>query len=280
MGAVFDFEKLNPLLNSFQQLSGIRFSLVDTSYRVIYASGEMTDFCACVQSTPAGLARCNACDEMAARNVGARTPYQIYRCHAGLCDILLPIGQGGEVIAYLCFGQLLDTSQPIEAQWRATLETLGWADDAAALEGPFLRLPMLDMADIEAYARILSACIPYIQIDGLVQLSHVSELQRLRALIDRNYHLHLTLDQIAVKLNVSKTKLCSIAAENGSTVMRMLAEKRISVARVLLVTTDLSVSAVAERVGISDYNYFTKVFKSIQGTTPSRYRQNNAKDEP
>ena len=75
-------------------------------------------------------------------------------------------------------------------------------------------------------------------------------------------------------LNVSKTKLCSIAAESGTTVMRMLAEKRIAVARVLLITTDLSVSAVAERVGISDYNYFTKVFKSIQGSTPSRYRQN------
>ena len=50
--------------------------------------------------------------------------------------------------------------------------------------------------------------------------------------------------------------------------------QRIAVARVLLITTDLSVSAVAERVGISDYNYFTKVFKSIQGSTPSRYRQN------
>ena len=274
MGAIFDFEKLNPLLNSFQQLSGIRFSLVDTSYRVIYASGEMTDFCSCVQRTPEGLARCNACDEMAARSVGARTPYRIYHCHAGLYDILLPIGQDGEVIAYLCFGQLLDAALPAEEQWHATLETLGWNRTAAELEAPFLRLPMLSMDTIESYARILSACIPYIQIDGLVQLSHVSELQRLRAFIDRNYHLHLTLDQIAVKLNVSKTKLCSIAAESGSTVMRMLAEKRIAVARVLLITTDLSVSAVAERVGISDYNYFTKVFKSIQGTTPSRYRQN------
>ena len=274
MGAIFDFEKLNQLLSSFQQLSGVRFSLVDTSYRVIHAAGEMADFCACVQSNPDGLARCNACDEMAARSVGADTHYRIYRCHAGLYDVLLPIGQDGAVIAYLCFGQLLDSAQPMEAQWRATLETLGWNRSAAALEEPYKHLTMLPLESIESLARILSACVPYIQNDGLVQISHVSELQRLRAFIDRNYHLHLTLDQIAVGLNVSKTKLCSIAAESGTTVMRMLAEKRIAVARVLLITTDLSVSAVAERVGISDYNYFTKVFKSIQGSTPSRYRQN------
>ena len=274
MGAIFDFEKLNQLLTSFQQLSGVRFSLVDTSYRVIHAAGEMADFCACVQSNPDGLARCNACDEMAARSVGADTHYRIYRCHAGLYDILLPIGQDGAVIAYLCFGQVLDDVQPVEAQWRTTLETLAWNRSAASLEEPYKRLPVLPQESIESIARILSACVPYIQNDGLVQISHVSELQRLRAFIDRNYHLHLTLDQIAVKLNMSKTKLCSIAADSGTTVMRMLSEKRIAVARVLLITTDLSVSAVAERVGISDYNYFTKVFKSIQGTTPSRYRQN------
>lgn len=274
MGAVFDFEKLNPLLNSFQQLSGIRFSLVDTSYRVIYASGEMAEFCTRIQGTPEGLARCNACDEMAARNVGARTPYSIYRCHAGLYDILLPIGQGSEVIAYLCFGQMLDASVTPAEQWQATLETLGWCQNTAELAEAFQKLPLLDRNTIESYARILSACIPYIQNDGLVQLSHVSELQRLKAFIDRNYHQRLSLDEIAVKLNVSKTKLCSIAAAGGTTVMRMFAEKRIAVARVLLITTDLSISAVAERVGISDYNYFTKVFKSIQGTTPRHYRQN------
>lgn len=35
------------------------------------------------------------------------------------------------------------------------------------------------------------------------------------------------------------------------------------------------ISSVAERVGFSDYNYFTKIFKAIEGVTPSAYRKHN-----
>jgi len=30
---------------------------------------------------------------------------------------------------------------------------------------------------------------------------------------------------------------------------------------------------VAEAVGISDYNYFSRVFRSLTGTTPRNYRE-------
>ena len=36
----------------------------------------------------------------------------------------------------------------------------------------------------------------------------------------------------------------------------------------------LPISAVAEQVGISDYNYFSKVFRSATGMTPSAFRKN------
>ncbi len=35
----------------------------------------------------------------------------------------------------------------------------------------------------------------------------------------------------------------------------------------------MPISAVAEEVGISDYNYFSKVFRSMTGTTPSAFRK-------
>ena len=92
--------------------------------------------------------------------------------------------------------------------------------------------------------------------------------------IDRNYHLHLTLwiRSLLAEREQDKALLhCGGKRQPPSCVC--LSEKRIAVARVLLITTDLR-PPWRNGWGISDYNYFTKVFRSIQGSTPSRYRQN------
>ena len=61
----------------------------------------------------------------------------------------------------------------------------------------------------------------------------------------------------------------------GSTLTHVIAERRINAAKKLLIRSDAPVSAVAEEVGFSDYNYFTKIFKSLTGLTPSAYRKKN-----
>ena len=47
------------------------------------------------------------------------------------------------------------------------------------------------------------------------------------------------------------------------------------VLRGLLTRSNLPISAVAEEVGISDYNYFTKVFRAAVGMTPRAFRKEN-----
>ena len=49
-------------------------------------------------------------------------------------------------------------------------------------------------------------------------------------------------------------------------------------AKRLLTRSNTPISAVAEAVGITDYNYFTKVFRSITGMTPSAYRNQNRRN--
>lgn len=44
----------------------------------------------------------------------------------------------------------------------------------------------------------------------------------------------------------------------------------------LLKSTDLPVADVADRVGFSDYYYFSRVFKKLVGDTPSGYREKNS----
>ena len=51
---------------------------------------------------------------------------------------------------------------------------------------------------------------------------------------------------------------------------------RIDMAKIILANTELPVSEVAGRVGYSDSNYFTKIFKKMTGSTPSAFRNSNS----
>ena len=62
-------------------------------------------------------------------------------------------------------------------------------------------------------------------------------------------------------------------ASNFAVPEMVIAQRRIRAAKHLLRTTDQSISAVAEAVGVNDYNYFSKVFRGETGMTPSAYRK-------
>lgn len=60
--------------------------------------------------------------------------------------------------------------------------------------------------------------------------------------------------------------------EAGTTFSKYLTELRITKAKDLLKSEDLSISDIAMKVGFNDYFYFLKTFKRITGKTPSEYR--------
>ena len=49
---------------------------------------------------------------------------------------------------------------------------------------------------------------------------------------------------------------------------------KIERARILLISPEAKVYQVAEKLGYSDAEYFSKVFKRVTGKTPAQYRKN------
>ena len=87
----------------------------------------------------------------------------------------------------------------------------------------------------------------------------------------------LSLASISREMHIGRTKLCTLAKElsGGKTLSYLIAQRRINAAKRMLMQSNLPISAVAEAVGISDYNYFSKVFRSITGTTPTAFRKDS-----
>ena len=97
---------------------------------------------------------------------------------------------------------------------------------------------------------------------------------RVITLVEYDLTQDLTLHTIANKINVNASYLSSaFKKECNMTLTDYIHKKRIEKALQLLETTNKQVQYVAYECGISDTNYFIKLFKKETGITPSQYRQ-------
>lgn len=83
-----------------------------------------------------------------------------------------------------------------------------------------------------------------------------------------------SLKALASDLGFSPTYLSSlIKKELGLPFQDYLVRERVKQAKLLLLTTDLKIYEIAEKVGFEDMNYFTQRFKQIAGVTPRQFKK-------
>ncbi len=269
-------DKLKRLLTNLYLVAGIQTNIYDKNGVDIQLFGNHTDFCRVMNASPVGHERCLKCDREGVRRCAeTRKPYR-YRCHAGLWEVIIPIFDSGEPVAFISFGQLLDDTS-YRDQWNHTLSTLTWYDgDMLELRDCFWRLMRMSETRRRAYEDVLFALTSYIQLERIIRTAELSDEQRLKEYIDKHYMEKLSLKKMSEELHMGTTKLCAVAKKlsGDGSITKLTAQRRVDEAKLLLSNRSLSVAEIAERVGFSDYNYFTKIFKKTVGVTPSEYRKN------
>lgn len=89
-----------------------------------------------------------------------------------------------------------------------------------------------------------------------------------------HYMEDISLTSLAAKYNVSMGSLSKMIKDHLQlNFSDYIASLRIQRAKELLSDETLSIQEIAEIVGYNDYFYFTKVFKKIEGISPSKYRK-------
>ncbi|WIV19983.1 AraC family transcriptional regulator [Paenibacillus polygoni] len=93
------------------------------------------------------------------------------------------------------------------------------------------------------------------------------------AFIEANYSQMISIDQLSEYVSLSKYHLIRrFSASTGLTPGAYLTRVRTEKAMELLRGTDLSIEAIAERIGYSSGSYFIKAFRSVAGLTPGEFR--------
>lgn len=281
MNVFFDNEQLFRLMTNLYTLTDIQSNIFDINGKDIRVSGIHKPFCQLINACPEGHERCEACDAEAVKVCSQTRKVHSYRCHAGLWENILPVISDGVPVAYLVFGQLLDES-PVEEQWERTRATLDWyPGDIEELKQAFFQLKQYSDRETTAHAEIMEALAYYIQLKGMIRSAEYTDLQRLERYLDEHYMEKLSLEAISAQLHIGRTKLCALAKtlSGGETLTHIIARRRVEAAKKLLLTSNQPISAVAEMVGVSDYNYFSKLFRGVTGKTPSAFRKENRQND-
>ncbi|MDF2942559.1 MAG: response regulator [Herbinix sp.] len=96
--------------------------------------------------------------------------------------------------------------------------------------------------------------------------------------IEYHYSEDISLDDVAKELNLSKHYLCSaFKKETGENMSLYINNLRIEKAKQLLLESDFKIKEIFERVGYSNQQYFSKVFKKITGMTVIEYKESMVK---
>jgi len=98
--------------------------------------------------------------------------------------------------------------------------------------------------------------------------------------IDENMHDSITMKQVALHLHLNASYFSVLfKEETGVTFSEYLTRTRLQKAKELLLTTDMPIWEVAEKVGYSTDKYFIKVFKENEGISPKSFRKVGLKIE-
>lgn len=98
-------------------------------------------------------------------------------------------------------------------------------------------------------------------------------IHQILAHIRRNINSQLRIETLAEMACMSKDHFIRIfKRETGETPNAYIAHRKQEKAELLLITTDLSIKAIATTLGYDDASYFNKLFKKHAGLTPQQYR--------
>jgi len=266
--------KMMKLLEDFYTLGKFLTGFFDINGKIIMSYPPQTaEYCNYIRSKKTGDTACRCCDEQAFQQVAKmKNPY-IYKCHAGLTEIVAPIiTSEKERIGYLTIGQAKPPGEPDENLLKDLSKKHNLS--VSKLKSAYLKLPVMKIDQASACANVLHALAINVWYDNYFYITKKPLSDKVKEFISDNLDKPLTLTEIANRFRIGKTTLCkSVKRDIHMTVNELIHFLRIEKAKQLLQSAEIPIYIIADRVGIPDYNYFTKIFKKETGITPSVFRK-------
>ena len=262
MSLKFDTHELADLMKNFYTLTGIRIVLFDENYREIFAyPKECSPFCLHMRQYPRFYELCCQSDKISFETCKKSGVLTTYKCHAGLIEATSPIMNNGSIIGYVMFGQVSDSKE--KDDFKNSLLTLSKNyTHSNEINELIKKIKFKSKKQLVAASKILEACTSYILLKEIIKPSRIELFSAIDDYIASHLAEDITIPSLCRKFSISRTRLYAY-----------IKAKRLTKAKELLQSTDMSVADISLAVGFSDYNYFLKAFKEHFGVSTKIIRK-------
>jgi ligand-binding sensor protein len=270
----FNIEKLDKLLYDFYLITGLTISVWDAQFRQLsYQPKKMRTFCRIIKSSPEGNRRCFLSDKELCLECEKTGKPATHHCHAGLIDTAIPIKFKDTIMGYIMFGQVANRDK---MKLKPILEKLSRELDLEydVLFESHNELEVYDEAKISSAANILKTATRSLWLSEYIEIGYNASASKIDSYIRTHLNDELSVKRLCDEFGISKNKLYETSHQSfGMSIGEYIASARIDEAKQLLSTTDYPITQISTMVGITNYNYFTKFFKTNVGISPLKYRK-------
>ena len=275
MDFVFNEKEMLDIARAFYIATGIRLTIWNSSLlkSVCYPT-DNCDFCTLMKNKPYTEQQCWKCDLAAMNKISDQDNCVIYNCHAGLVDCVIKIREADDTLGYLMLGQISDAPNPAEYSKHLLNICRSYHIPDEQSIPAIHKIRYFSREQIEAAVKIAETCASYIMVKKLILPRKNLVVERARAYIHQHLHQDFSISDLCQELGVSRTRLYNIFQEETKMgIAKYILSVRMSQARSLLINTDMPIYEIANQVGFSDYNYFSRVYKKTFGQSPKTYRK-------
>ncbi len=262
MHIYYRMDKLNVIIKSLAELLGINILVLNSKaeYLTYYSTNDK--YCSSLKVFPEFKKKCADCDRRILERCMESSKVEMHYCHAGLCDVAIPITKDNVLVAYVILGGIRTSASP-----NATRYDL--CDNSAELYSSITIFT-------EAQLKNLTELLPYIVFNSAIVIENDSLLDEIVEYIHSHPGDDLSVKALCKRFFISKNALYkAFDKEYGCTVKAFTEKARIEAAAKLLLDTDSRIMQAAEQMGFCNYTGFCRTFKEQFGMTPSEYRRLN-----
>lgn len=258
------------VLKDFYILTKIRIVLFDSEFQELMSyPPEQQGFCGALRATQAGDAKCLASDQAGCVKCAKNQGVTAYKCHVGLTEVVVPIQDKNGICGYVMFGQIIPQEDYEKTKHQMELQYPEFAEHIKELQ-------VKSQEEVNAAATILQALTTYVLTNHWVTPGKSEFIRQLDAYIALNIQNTITAEDICVQFHMGRTRLYDMAMSYlGCGLAEYIRKQRVRTAQRMLLQTDMPVADIAFAVGFSDYNHFSRVFKSICGMSARDFRRKN-----
>jgi AraC-like DNA-binding protein/ligand-binding sensor protein len=266
---------------AFQEATGLPLNLrpIETFDLPPQDSPYENPFCALIASTKQTGAVCLQLQRKVEEAASLKP--KTLKCFAGLCDSMVPIRIGEDLVAFLQTGRIL-LHRPSRREFsRIARQLLKWGAEAdlKRVEQAYFQARVLTRPQYESILRLLSIFAQHLaslsnQLILQEEKAGSPQIARAKVFITEHQSEDLTLSEAARSVNMSAFYFCKMFRQaTGLTFTDYLARIRVEKVKNLLLDPHKRISEAAFTAGFQSLSQFNRVFRKVAGEAPTAYRE-------